>query len=46
VPANRFGRRLSLGVRQGRNATAIRQDLVFESGIVGGHQTIARPYAF
>jgi len=33
---------IELGLRQGRNATAIWQDLVSESGFGGGYQSVKR----
>ncbi len=37
-----FREGIELGLRQGRNATAIWQDLVSESGFAGGYQTVKR----
>jgi transposase len=37
-----FREAIELGLRQGRNATAIWQDLVSESGFGGGYQTVKR----
>jgi len=37
-----FREAIELGLRQGRNATAIWQDLVSESGFVGGYQSVKR----
>jgi hypothetical protein len=42
VPASRFREALDLGLRRGRDATAIWQNLVAENGFDGSYQTIKR----